>query len=367
MASYAGAYGAGAASEELHRLLAERFEREKFSEHKRRSKADEDAREKERQDTSEYRRQERVARAQRDEADRQLNYEDRKERSRQFNTQMQDRTTDRMVRVAERADDAAQGLEGEDRARKARIEDREDNQNFQLYLDSRRASRDGEGRKPPFQWVNRGGKPVYTNEVLPGDTPQNSREQGRPVLSSDANRITDIDAALADLADLEKNLPKGSTGLLPSLAAQVPQWAAGVVESSSGGLLPAVAAQKRQAVIDRVRQIVGKGMEGGVLRKEDEAKYKNIIPGLETADDQIVTMLTGLRGSLSGRRQQQLENLGAAGYDVSRFSSATGPAVGTRGVVHGQDAVWDGKGWLPVPPPAPAPPAGAEALFSSRR
>jgi hypothetical protein len=35
--------------------------------------------------------------------------------------------------------------------------------------------------------------------------------------------------------------------------------------------------RKVQAEIDRVRQLVGKALEGGVLRKEDEEKYKKIL------------------------------------------------------------------------------------------
>lgn len=37
----------------------------------------------------------------------------------------------------------------------------------------------------------------------------------------------------------------------------------------------------QQASIDRIRQIVGKALEGGVLRKEDEDKYKKILPTMQ--------------------------------------------------------------------------------------
>ena len=33
-------------------------------------------------------------------------------------------------------------------------------------------------------------------------------------------------------------------------------------------------AKKKQALIDRVKQVIGKTLEGGVLRKEDEVKYE---------------------------------------------------------------------------------------------
>jgi hypothetical protein len=41
-----------------------------------------------------------------------------------------------------------------------------------------------------------------------------------------------------------------------------------------------VQAQNVQASIDRIRQVIGKALEGGVLRKEDEIKYKKILPTL---------------------------------------------------------------------------------------
>lgn len=140
--SWAGAYGAGGASDALRQLLADRLTNQKFEEDKRRAKSDEDAREKQRGDTNEYRRQEREAAAQRAEAERSLHYEDRAERSRQFNTRMQLDQNNDEKRRQERADDREAGLEGEDRQRKARIEDREDTQNFQVYMDSRRAARE---------------------------------------------------------------------------------------------------------------------------------------------------------------------------------------------------------------------------------
>jgi hypothetical protein len=53
------------------------------------------------------------------------------------------------------------------------------------------------------------------------------------------------------------------------------------------------------AEMDKVRQEVGKALEGGVLRKEDEEKYKKILPTLEdeptTAKRKVAMMLKGLK------------------------------------------------------------------------
>lgn len=360
MASYAGAYGAGAASDELHRLLADKFTREKFAEEKRRTKSDEDAREKDRSDRSEYARQERVARMQREESERGERYEDRVERSRQFNSRMQQDTTNAQVRAKERADDRAWGLDDREARRKAQIEDREDRQAFEQRLMAAR----GSGEPERKQWLNRGGKVVY-DVPRDGDTPQSTREQGRPVTSGDAGRVTDFDTSLADLGELAKNLPKGSTGLAATAGAAVPDF---VTEFTGIGTV----AKQKQAMIDRVKQVIGKALEGGVLRKEDEVKYAKILPTIGDPDDIVQAKLQGLEQAIGARRGVFLDNLNSAGFDTTRFSSggqtatgnsAAGPAPGTRRVIQGQPAVWDGQGWVAEPTAPAGPPQGAGLLM----
>lgn len=364
MADWAGAYGAGGAAQALEQIVARQFLERKQAEIERAQRAQEAQAQAEMAQRGEQSRQGLALQYANLAADRDERYQDRTQRVGDTNAQMQRQTLQDQIRAKERTEDALNRTSEREDEQAFREQERKGRQSFEQLMSNR------VGRGGREQWLNRGGKVVF-DVPREGDLPQNSREQGRPVLSSDANRITDIDAALADLADLRKNLPKGSTGLLPSLSAKVPKWAAETVQTATAGLLPAADAQKRQAVVDRVRQIVGKGMEGGVLRKEDEAKYKNIMPGLETPDEQVISMLEGLEGSLGGRREQTLENLGAAGYDVTRFSRANAApqdkpgaiAPGTRGKIDGVDVEWDGQGWFAV---EQAPPKGAAALFSSR-
>jgi hypothetical protein len=63
-------------------------------------------------------------------------------------------------------------------------------------------------------------------------------------------------------------------------------------------------AKNLQAEIDRVRQTVGKAIEGGVLRKEDEEKYKKIMPTLKDPKDVALSKLQQLYIKLN----QDLEN-----------------------------------------------------------
>jgi len=71
-------------------------------------------------------------------------------------------------------------------------------------------------------------------------------------------------------------------------------------------------AKMAQADIDRVRQNVGKALEGGVLRKEDEEKYKKILATLndtpETAIYKIETLITTIERDLENYSQLQSQS-----------------------------------------------------------
>lgn len=146
----------------------------------------------------------------------------------------------------------------------------------------------------------------------PGSKPANTREQGRPVVSGDANRIADLDTSLNDL-DVLTNTVTGSTGTSAKIGTMLPNW---VTELTGRGS----SAKQKQASIDRVKQVIGKALEGGVLRKEDESKYEKILPTIYDPPDVVTSKLKGLQEALTLRRQTTLDALADAGYDVSRFN-----------------------------------------------
>lgn len=198
------------------------------------------------------------------------------------------------------------------------------------------------------QWLLRNGAPVH-DSPRPGDTPYDrSRTGERPVLSSDANNIADIDNSIAMLDSLKEGI--GKTGASSYLGAHTPGF---ITEATGIGS----DAKSRQAMINGAKQIIGKALEGGVLRKEDEAKYDKILPTIYDPPDVAQSKIDGLRTTLEAKRATTLEALGAAGYGVDRLSSGRGsgnpkpvsshgPAVGTERVINGTNAVWDGKGWV---------------------
>ena len=192
-----------------------------------------------------------------------------------------------------------------------------------------------EKRLPPSQ--ERRLVPVYDSagnrvygEPRAGDPVVEST--GRPLTSGDANRISELDTSLDDIAVLGRTLfpdaigadveTEATTGALAAAGAALPNWITEVFGVGAD-------AKGRQAVIDRVKQVIGKALEGGVLRKEDEYKYTKILPTIQDTPQVAKVKLDGLRDALTLRRERLLESLDDAGYNVSEFY-ARGRGAGTR-------------------------------------
>lgn len=75
-----------------------------------------------------------------------------------------------------------------------------------------------------------------------------------------------------------------------------------------------------QAQIDLARQVVGKFLEGGVLRKEDEEKYKKILPTMYDTPEVAQRKLRNLAIELQNR-MAQYEATGYSGYGQNPYSA----------------------------------------------
>jgi len=171
--------------------------------------------------------------------------------------------------------------------------------------------------EPIVSVIGADGKPVYvTRAEALGKTPGNIKEQGRPVVSGDANRISELTTALNQADQLGKTVT--DPGTVSRIQAWAPQW----VTDLTGGWGESAKAQN--ATIALVRQIIGKGLEGGVLRKEDEEKYKAILPQLGDTKDLVRDKLNGLKQALDRKRSDLVNALEDAGYDVSDFRKRLG-------------------------------------------
>ena len=115
------------------------------------------------------------------------------------------------------------------------------------------------------------------------------RQEGSTKLElSDAaiKNVTDLQGAFSDITSLKESVTADEGAVYPGrgLIAKIP-WA--------------TKAKSLQAEIDRVRQTVGKALEGGVLRKEDEEKYKKILLTLDDPREVALNKLSQLEEKIT--------------------------------------------------------------------
>ena len=79
-------------------------------------------------------------------------------------------------------------------------------------------------------------------------------------------------------------------------------------------------AQAFQQYVNTYKQVIGKGLEGGVLRKEDEAKYEKIIPRMGDTEEVLMRKAQQLQQMLIEKYNTDLEALYNAGYDTGNFN-----------------------------------------------
>jgi hypothetical protein len=71
-------------------------------------------------------------------------------------------------------------------------------------------------------------------------------------------------------------------------------------------------AQKFKQFVAQTKQIIGKGLEGGVLRKEDEYKYEAILPKGGDTEEIILGKVEQLDGLIADRQQKRLQGFSEA-------------------------------------------------------
>lgn len=177
------------------------------------------------------------------------------------------------------------------------------------------------------EWVVRDGQPmpIPKGTARPGDLPYESAKTAvKRMPAGSAEDLAGMQSGLDQLKDLRTELStdKGA-GVISRVGAAIP----GATYLTGWG----ADTKSRQAVIDRVKQIIGKSLEGGVLRKEDEEKYKRILPSLDDPADVAQGKIDGLEEAISKKRDRQIEALSDAGYDTTRFEARAGQFGGGGG------------------------------------
>jgi len=132
---------------------------------------------------------------------------------------------------------------------------------------------------------------------------------GKPISSATALNIADSNAAVEMLGNLGNSLTEYSNILGP-------------IKGRFNAMNPYnTDAQYLQSLVNSTKQIVGKYLEGGVLRAEDEVKYEKILPKLSDTPDVAKEKLANVKRLVQSKIKAQQETLSAAGYNPAKVSS----------------------------------------------
>lgn len=133
---------------------------------------------------------------------------------------------------------------------------------------------------------------------------------GKQLSESAITKLSDTKSAIASLKDLRQVLKDNEQYIGPI--------------SGLSALNPYSDARKAQANIDLVKQRVGKALEGGVLRKEDEEKYKRILATLQDTPSTAFSKVDMIVASLERDLDTYVEEQRRAGRKVNTTGSKAG-------------------------------------------
>lgn len=151
---------------------------------------------------------------------------------------------------------------------------------------------------------------LRTGKITLSNVPQKIRNA--VVLASKG----DINARLSDTAIKEIQQSESAIANLEALRSTMEanlQYVGPI--SGLSALNPYSKARQVQSEIDRVRQQVGKTLEGGVLRKEDEDKYKKILATLNDTPETALVKIDNLIQSI----QRDVDSYRSIQSDTGRY------------------------------------------------
>lgn len=143
------------------------------------------------------------------------------------------------------------------------------------------------------------------NAKIMNDIAASSNPKGKGLNSTASGVVADTKTGLAQLKKLSGEISTSSANN-PGIG-----WLRGKNPLDTN-------AQNLQASIATAKQIVGKALEGGVLRAEDEKKYAKILPTLNDTDAVAEHKIQQLIGLISGRLNEYQNSIsgGSGGTDL---------------------------------------------------
>ena len=162
---------------------------------------------------------------------------------------------------------------------------------------------------------------------------EKEKASGKKPLSQQIQQLVDVDKAFNLLDSTSKAIEEyagvggpiaGRTGIgdiEPGKFASAVGLGADTLTAISPNLLGKPFLRQREAVatFNLTKQVIGKALEGGVLRKEDELKYERLLPTLRDPDSLRRFKLKQLRTLMEEGKKSLLDNMNRSGFDVSGF------------------------------------------------
>jgi len=176
--------------------------------------------------------------------------------------------------------------------------------------------------------------PTEKGKIAPELNRRGFGDLGKPLAGAAVSKISDSKTAVDSLKDLKQVLKDNEQYIGPI--------------AGFAALNPYSDANKAQAKIDLVRQRVGKSLEGGVLRKEDEEKYKKILATLRDTPSTAVSKIDGLIQSLENDitnfiNEQRLAGRRVATTPSGRTTTPAPTSTSTKQV--GDRVTYQGKSY----------------------
>lgn len=146
----------------------------------------------------------------------------------------------------------------------------------------------------------------------PEEIRQNIKEKvGKQLPASNAERMGEFDGARNQMTKLLESINDPTTPQGP-----VVQWKKANPWNWK--------AQGKKQIVAATKQLVGKALEGGVLRKEDEIKYNAILPSMGDSYNSAIVKANQLNSMLNIAYKAKIDAYKSAGWDVSAFKSDDG-------------------------------------------
>lgn len=174
--------------------------------------------------------------------------------------------------------------------------------------------------------------PTVRGEIAPELRARGYTNFGKPLSEAAMKQIAESNSAIDSLNDLRSVLKENEQYIGPI--------------AGLSAMNPYSGARQAQAKIDLVRQRVGKALEGGVLRKEDEEKYKKILATLRDTPETAIYKVDQLIKNITNQVDQfkAAQRLGGRNLDLTGSNNRVPPPNGQETIQkYGATYKWDGK------------------------